>query len=197
MVQPRDVRELDVGTMIALPPTSRKGVAKNPGIRENLPFAEAEAWHAVGQGWRQLFGSFGDLGFSFEWHDFLLEETLDWSRSFHPDSLEICLKAMIILRKGIDAYIEEERAFQHHRLVELASFLPDLSGKDKAILRALTHFTYWAGRYPDPGSGRVREAEEIFSLSETHQITGRDLFGLATRVMQYTSEVLAQTGITQ
>ncbi|HXG49363.1 MAG TPA: AraC family transcriptional regulator [Methylomirabilota bacterium] len=30
-------------------------------------------------------------GFSFEWHEFELVEALDWSRSFHPGSVELCL----------------------------------------------------------------------------------------------------------
>jgi AraC-like DNA-binding protein len=38
-----------------------------------------------------LFGRFTDLGISFEWHDFESEAAIDWSRSFHPDSLELCL----------------------------------------------------------------------------------------------------------
>ena len=54
-------------------------------------FSEAPAWRAVGAGWRPLFGSFRTLGFSFEWHDFETTEDLDWSRSFHPGSLELCL----------------------------------------------------------------------------------------------------------
>jgi AraC family transcriptional regulator len=52
---------------------------------------EAVAWRAVGAGWRQLFGSFGRLGVSFEWHDFRAETDFDWARSFHPGSLELCL----------------------------------------------------------------------------------------------------------
>lgn len=55
------------------------------------PFAEAPAWKTVGPGWRPLFGSFHDLGFSFEWHDFTAQEDLDWARSFHPGSVELCL----------------------------------------------------------------------------------------------------------
>ncbi|MBL9171299.1 MAG: helix-turn-helix transcriptional regulator [Verrucomicrobiales bacterium] len=31
------------------------------------------------------------MGVSFEWHDFVLSERIDWARSFHPGSLEICL----------------------------------------------------------------------------------------------------------
>lgn len=111
-------------------------------------------------------------------------------------SLEINLKAMIILKSGIDAYIKEEKTYKHHALAELAAFIPGLSDKDRAILKALTLFTRWAGRYPDPGSGRVAEVEEVFTLSETHQIAARDVFELATRVMHHTNEVLGQTGIT-
>ena len=54
-------------------------------------FAEAPAWKAVGPGWRPLFGNYRDLGFSFEWHDFTAKEEFDWSRSFHPGSVELCL----------------------------------------------------------------------------------------------------------
>jgi len=56
-----------------------------------LPPGEAAAWHAIGAGWRQLYGSFRQLGVSFEWHDFTAEAPVDWARSFHPASLEICL----------------------------------------------------------------------------------------------------------
>ena len=45
----------------------------------------------MGPGWRQLSGSFRQQGYSLEWHDFIAEADLDWSRSFHPEGLEICL----------------------------------------------------------------------------------------------------------
>ncbi len=60
---------------------------------------------------------------------------------------------MLIIRKGIASYTADEKSYRHHRLVELSQFISDLSDKEKAILQALTHFTLWAGRYPDPGSG--------------------------------------------
>ncbi|TRN52305.1 hypothetical protein DT385_26430, partial [Pseudomonas syringae] len=66
-------------------------------------------------------------------------------------SLEISLKAMLIVQKGITGYTEIENKIRHHRLEDLASFIPELTKKDKAILRGLTHFVSWAGRYPDPG----------------------------------------------
>jgi AraC-like DNA-binding protein len=55
------------------------------------PFSEAEAWDVIGAGWRPLFGNFRKLGFSFEWHDFECAQDLDWARSFHPGSVELCL----------------------------------------------------------------------------------------------------------
>lgn len=98
-------------------------------------------------------------------------------------SLEICLKAMTIMKEGIERYIELEKKLQHHRLHELAKFVQDLSEKDIAILTVLTHFVYWAGRYPDPGFGKEANAEEIFTLSEKFQISAKDLFILSTKIM--------------
>jgi len=107
-------------------------------------------------------------------------------------SLEISLKAMAILSNGVADYIAKERTFYHHRLVELASFIPGLSVKDNAILQMLTHFTLWAGRYPDPGSSRVRDAEEVFTVSEEHKISGKDLFELVARVMSHSRLVVEE-----
>ena len=100
-------------------------------------------------------------------------------------SLEVCLKGMQIVRKGVDAYSDEERRFLHHRLEELAELVPNLSEKDQAILRLLTHFVTWAGRYPDPGKKFESSAAEIFDLAELHQVSGNDLFALAARVMKH------------
>jgi hypothetical protein len=102
-------------------------------------------------------------------------------------SLEVCLKAILIVRHGVQAYAAAETRHKHHQLEKLASFIPDLTDKDKAILRLLTHFLTWAGRYPDPGSGRASHAEDIFILSEQHKISARDVLSLAARVMQQSS----------
>lgn len=59
--------------------------------RETLRFSESLAWQSVGRGWQQLYGDFQELGFSIEWHDFVTHRELDWSSSFHPEGLEICL----------------------------------------------------------------------------------------------------------
>jgi hypothetical protein len=106
-------------------------------------------------------------------------------------SLEICLKAMLIIKDGVETYAAEERKYKHHKLLELAEFIPDLNEKDKAILFLLTHFLLWAGRYPDPGSGRETDAEGIFTLCERHQITASDMFRLAARVMSHAKVLTA------
>lgn len=54
------------------------------------PF-EASAWRGIDGVRRKIHGSFPDKGLSIEWHEFSNEKTLDWSDSFHPQSLEICL----------------------------------------------------------------------------------------------------------
>jgi len=58
-----------------------------------LSFSEAVIWQPFRAGWRQLYGNFRELGISIEWHDFELNSDVrfDWSRSFHPNSLELCL----------------------------------------------------------------------------------------------------------
>lgn len=62
-------------------------IAKPNGHR----IREDSWWSAVGAEWRQLGGSFKRHGFSFEWHDLEPAESVDWGRSFHAGSVEICL----------------------------------------------------------------------------------------------------------
>jgi AraC-like DNA-binding protein len=62
-----------------------------PAVPAAQTFTELGAWAGVGEGWQHLHGSFRELGYSIEWHDFMAAQDLDWSRSFHPDGVEICL----------------------------------------------------------------------------------------------------------
>jgi len=107
-------------------------------------------------------------------------------------SLEICLKAMLIIKKGTVAYQAEEKKHRHHHLGKLASFVPGLTAKDQAMLQALSHFVRWAGRYPDPGFGNLSQAEEIFTVTEIHQVSAKELFTLAARIMAHASIVIAE-----
>jgi hypothetical protein len=106
-------------------------------------------------------------------------------------SAEICLKGLLILTMGVEAYVKEERSFQHHKLERLAKAVLPLTDREVAVLRALTHFTEWAGRYPDPGSGRDPKAKEVFSLSEEHHLTAADLFGLLNRIFAHARTVVS------
>lgn len=106
-------------------------------------------------------------------------------------SLETSLKAMLIVKEGIREFKEKEKNRRHHRLHKLSEFIPDLTKKDKAILECLTHFIYWAGKYPDPGSGRENDAVSVFEISEKYEISAKQLFELASRIMAYT-EVIVQ-----
>ncbi len=105
-------------------------------------------------------------------------------------SLEICLKGMLIIQKGVAAYSQDEKTLFHHRLDDLADFVPDLSEKDKVILKTLTHFVTWAGRYPDPGPRGPDSMAEVFQQSEKFRISGRDLFQLAARIMAHAKTVI-------
>ena len=107
-------------------------------------------------------------------------------------SLEICLKSMLIIREGIDDFTTNERTRRHHRLNKLAEFIPNLTKKDCAILECLTHFIYWAGKYPDPGSGREKDTVELFEISEEHAISARQLFELTSRIMGYVEVLVSE-----
>ncbi len=100
-------------------------------------------------------------------------------------SLEVALKGMTIMRLGVDEFMVRERTFRSHDLNALAEFIPDLSEKDRAVLKVLTHFVVWAGRYPDPGTKAHAHQEDVFTLSEKHEIAGRDIFHLAGRIMAH------------
>lgn len=52
---------------------------------------ESPAWEAIDGTWRKVHGGFSTQGSSIEWHEFSNEQEIDWAKSFHPHSLEICL----------------------------------------------------------------------------------------------------------
>lgn len=105
-------------------------------------------------------------------------------------SLEVCLKAIILIKLGADEFIAQERNHFHHKLEKLADFIPELNEKDQAILKGLSHYTVWAGRYPDPGSRRIGDAIDIFEISEKYKINAKDLFSLAARVMSFARTII-------
>jgi len=66
----------------AVPPARRRTAVASGDSRVARP---------LGSGCRLLYGNFSDHGFSIKWHEVTAEEELDWPRSFHPGTLELCL----------------------------------------------------------------------------------------------------------
>ena len=92
--------------------------AKSPSFT-----AENGVWRNIDGEWRQLFGSFSREGVSVEFHQFRSEKELDWSRSFHLDSLELCLnlQGSGMLRAGKEEILIGVRS--------VACYLPAKGGK--------------------------------------------------------------------
>jgi AraC-like DNA-binding protein len=82
---------LDTTMLAAMETNAAENMTRTGAGHGDGSFTEAPAWRPVGDGWRQLHGNFRDEGYSIEWHDFNAERDFDWSRSFHPAALEICL----------------------------------------------------------------------------------------------------------
>ena len=108
---------------------SRMRVDEAPRTTGKVPaFTEADAWQPVGNGWLPLHGSFRDLGYSVEWHDFNTESDLDVSRSFHPGSVEICLN---VAGRGVVS--------AGGRQLELAPLTAGFYGQTQPRLRGVRH----------------------------------------------------------
>jgi hypothetical protein len=104
-------------------------------------------------------------------------------------SLEICLKAQILIQVSSENYIDNQH--NHHDLCKLAASANlKLSEKENAILKAVSHFIRWAGRYPNPGAKRFQDRKELLNLSEKYKITARDLFTLSGEMMKRVESLL-------
>ena len=71
--------------------TNRSSQPKSRATAQIFQLREAAIWQPVANGWKQLYGGFYDLGVSIESHDFKFPQPFQWSRTFHPESLELCL----------------------------------------------------------------------------------------------------------
>lgn len=65
-------------------PTDEAGAA-------GLSWEEQRLWSRQGLSWRPVYGSLAGVGFSVEWQQFRPAAPVDWGRSFHPGSVEVCL----------------------------------------------------------------------------------------------------------
>jgi AraC family transcriptional regulator len=170
---------LRMTTSLPGPPAKRGGV-----------FTEATAWQSVGLGWCQLFGSFRDLGYSIEWHDFVTDDDFDWSRSFHPGGLEICLNlsGRAEVRGGSSAlqlgaatagfYVQREqrlKAVRHggerHRFITVEMSLRFLKARAPGPAKGLhPRLANWFTEKPDAPLAAVSEPVRL--SSEQQQVVG-------------------------
>lgn len=143
----------------------------------------------VGEGWRPLFGSFRDLGFSFEWHDFTCRKPLDWARSFHPGSLELCLnltgaatvrdsqrttelgpQTIAFYYQGELPLVATRQAGDPHQFLTV-EFSPDFLarhlGEKSADLHPLVRSVVRNEPHPSAVSNVQRMATSLFSIMET------------------------------
>jgi AraC-like DNA-binding protein len=86
---------------------------------------ESSAWAQVKEGWRQLYGSFARQGVSVENHEFHAAGALDWGRSFHRDSVELCLNlrgtGMVRDRRTEVSYLPHTVGFYCNAEADLAA----------------------------------------------------------------------------
>jgi hypothetical protein len=61
-----------------------------PSLPPHRP-VEGPAWRGIDGVWKRIYGNFAEMGVSIEWHEFSNASDVDWARSFHPFSLELCL----------------------------------------------------------------------------------------------------------
>lgn len=142
-------------------------------------FSEAPAWRSVGAGWRPLFGSFTEMGFSFEWHEFVSGKELDWAASFHPGSVELCLnlegigrieagldgielqgRALAFYFQGLPGLKARRRAGESHRFITVefsVDFLREHFGGQTENLHPLVRAAMGA----QPSVSQVSEAQSI------------------------------------
>ncbi|GAC09523.1 hypothetical protein [Paraglaciecola chathamensis] len=100
-------------------------------------------------------------------------------------SLELMFKGLSIQQFGVETYTKNERKYFSHKLPWLVRQHIQITAKEEAILKCLTHFLYWAGRYPDHGTGKESELEDIFKLSESNQISMKELSATLDRLVKF------------
>lgn len=133
---------------------------------------ESGAWDGVRAGWRLLYGGFGALGFSFEQHEFDAKQDLDWGRSFHPGSVELCLNlagygevdsgarmvevkpgTAVVYASGTDTLRARRRGGERHRFVTLELRRDFLLRQVAGAEPALEEVVRFGTRETNPRSG--------------------------------------------
>ena len=105
-------------------------------------------------------------------------------------SMELTLKTIILVKEGKEKYIDEHEHKVGHNLNKLEDYILDLTKKQKNILNILKFYVKWAGRYPDPGTGKESQLHEINNLCDKYEITAGDLFTLCQKISEFLNHVI-------
>jgi AraC-like DNA-binding protein len=162
----------------------------DPSTRRPGVFSEATAWKPVGAGWRQLCGSFRDLGYSVEWHDFVAGDDFDWSGSFHPEGLEICLNlagraevrgdiSALQLGAGTAGFYAQRgprlkalrRGGERHQFMTVELSMPFLKARTGGPAKGL-HPSLASWFREKPGTSLAAVSEPVRLSSEHQQVVG-------------------------
>lgn len=144
----------------------------------------------MADGWRHLHGGFREFGYSIEWHDFQTERDLDWSRSFHPGGLEICLnlagcgevqagnRTLALASSTAGFYVQSDprlagvrRGGQRHRFITVEMSLKFLKARAPGSAKGLhPSLANWFREQGGTSFAAVSEAVRL--SSEQQQVAG-------------------------
>jgi hypothetical protein len=107
-------------------------------------------------------------------------------------SLEVLFKALSIQKIGVEAYTKKEKKYFSHKLTWLVEQHTAIGLQERAILECLTEFIYWAGRYPDHGTGQEVKLEDIFLSSEKNEISMQELADTLDKLTIFASDKIIE-----
>jgi AraC-like DNA-binding protein len=128
--------------------------------------SEKTLWAKVIGTWCPLYGGIRGLGASIEWHDFRLAEDFDWTPTFHPGCLEICLN----YRGQADFELNRKNTLLTEN--QLAWYLP--------------------GHSPVIAHRRANSIHRFFTLEVTRNYLERQFTGLRDRLRRPVQTFLQQ-----
>jgi len=187
------------------------------------PGYEPPFWQRAGALWRQLAGSFSRDGFSFEWHELQPSANLNWAKSFHPESVEICLNLQgdgwVVAEGARLDFSPDTAAFfvthggqlkaqrlagQHHQFLSVEFSLPFLQQR-LALHAAHLHPVirrFLAGDFPAGGLSGVtplthRHRDLLKSLLHPPVLASAQRLWYETKALEFAAEFFFSAGETE
>jgi AraC-like DNA-binding protein len=150
---------------VSKPAKQQIGNGAANGSAAAAAFTERPAWRSIGDGWRHLHGSVRGAGVSFEWHDFKTHAEFDWGKTFHPDSVEVCLN------------LEGEGRV--------------IGNKSEAVFAPLTAGFYRRGEQPLPATRSANQRHQFLTVEMSFDFLRRHLGEFVASLHPLVGEVVA------